>query len=829
MKKTITQETIVDVLSETLIVVNSNGVIEWVNQAVNTLLGYRREELVGMPLSILIPPEFCESHNMLFKGFQHQSSKQAMGYSRPLFIMSKKNERKAVFIELTPVNFQNEKCVLATVSENNLTTQYERIIDDVKNLFNESQSIANIGAWDWNILTGELHWSTQIFVIFGLKENTFNVSYENFISFVHHEDRDAVESAVKKTLSGDAPYSVAHRIVRLDQSLRYVVERGKVYRDAAGKPIRMIGTVQDITLEHNYQMQLRVADSIFQYSYDGAISTDNYFKIIKANPSFERMSGYTAFSLEGISLFKIIPELGEKENLESINSKGYWQGRITCKNKKNEIFPVQLSIVKVDNEIKFGVKFYIVTINDISNITAHEAQLKKLAYFDPLTSLYNRSYFIERMSEEIAHCISSKDEKCSMSLLFIDLDGFKEVNDSQGHDEGDRILSTIARLLDNVVENEMLLSRFGGDEFVILYKSGVEVLVQKLASKISQALSIVLVYGSQDFKITASIGIAIFPKDGTEAQDLLKKADIAMYKAKESGKNRFLFYKEEFSKQKAHRRQLVSDLERGISEGHIVAYFQQIIPSEKDEVYRFEALARWFHPQKGVISPVEFIPIAEETGLIAELGSIVLKQAIDFLEHWYLKNTSRAVISVNLSAYQLFEPSLLERILNIVGTNPILYKSLIFEITESAIMQNFDTARITLSGIKALGCSIALDDFGTGYSSLSYLSRLPIDEVKIDKSFINKLPENESDCLICKAIVSLSHSLKMKVVAEGVENLNQRQYLKSINCDFMQGFLFSKPMPADEIFKSINAGSIKSDAIQRKDFISAQIENKILR
>lgn len=798
MRHEITKSTLVDALSETLIVVNHKGFIVWTNKSVMNLLNYERNEILGKHLNILIPHDFRDSHTVLFDGFQKQSSKSPMGYSRPLHILTKDNERKEVSIELTPIYFHKKNCVLATITEKQILKGHEhenRLIDD-------SKIPENLGTWDWNIKTGKINCSDHTFKILGREEIKDSFDLDIMKSFIHPDDKNIVIDSIQKATSSTSPFSISYRIVIPNKSIRYVILHGKTYKNATNNPYKVVGTIQDITEEYEHKVQLRIAESIFKLSYDGAISTNNELEIIKSNPAFERMTGYSASYITGLSLSNIILELKKDSIINLLNKNGVWTGRVNCQSKQKNLFPAHLSIVKITDEMKHGNEFYVATIKDISEIIQQEKELEKLAYYDPLTSLYNRTYFIKKMKEEVNYC---KENNHEMSVLFIDLDGFKEVNDSQGHDEGDRVLIDISKTLNNITGKDILLSRFGGDEFVILYKSGIKELIKKLALKILDSLSLSLTYGTQKFKITASIGISIFPKDGKTEQDLLKKSDIAMYRAKELGKNRFLFYKNEFSEDKLYRRQLVSDLEVAIEKRHLTPYFQQIISTNKDNVKRFEALARWFHPNKGSISPEEFIPIAESSNLILEIGNTILKQTCDFIKLWNKEHDSKAIISINLSPHQLFQPNLINEIINIIGTDPKTYKSLIFEITESAIMHDFNKAILILRKLKSLGCSIALDDFGTGYSSLSYLSKLPVDEVKIDRSFVQMLSKNNSDNLICEAIISLSHSLKLNVVAEGVENEFQSETLKKMNCDFLQGFLFSKPMSPND---TLNIGKI---------------------
>lgn len=536
-------EVLINSVCDALIIVDSKGEVIWSNRQLFDLLGYTVDEIVGCNISLLLPEEFRDAHKVLLAQYFNRPSSRPMGYSRPLSAISKFNKSVAVDIALSPIRWKGQECALASLRENSTGTQGHASHTEIQQLLDESQSIAYIGAWDWNILKDTLHWSDQIFKIFGVDKRTFTPSYSAFLSFVHYQDRAIVEDAVKQALENDSPYKAHHRIVSNDNALRHVVERGKVYRDEQDNPIRMIGTVQDVTSEYNHQMQLKLAESVFRHSFDGAISTDRAFRILRANPAFERMSGHRSNDLERISLAEIIPGIKEEFISNQLNDSGHWRGALECQRANEETFPVHLSIARIDDEFSSSSKYYVVTLTDISSIKMHEEQLRKLAYFDPLTSLYNRSFFIEKTSQAIELC---QRKNRSLSILFVDLDGFKEINDTKGHQEGDSLLVDIALKLSQVVQDRGLLARFGGDEFVVLLHTGNISRVTKLANEMLDVLSFTKEYSSYSYKVTASVGIALYPKHGSSEQDLIKKADIAMYKAKYAGKNRLMFYQEEF-------------------------------------------------------------------------------------------------------------------------------------------------------------------------------------------------------------------------------------------------------------------------------------------
>ncbi len=796
---------LVNAVSDALLVVNRKGEILWCNQQVKTLLNYQVSELTGKPLDTLLPQEFKEAHAVMLNQYFRHPISRPMGFSRPLEALTHSGKPLKVAIALAPIEWATEQCALAMLRCHHLDKSAVGSFESVRELFDDSQSISHIGAWDWDIEQRELFWSDQVFAMYGIDKSQGTPDYDAYLSLIHKDDRDAVKASAEAALTQNTPYLVSHRIVRGDMTVRHVIERGKVYRNHHGKPIRMSGTVQDVTDDYNYHMQLKIANSVFKHAFDGAINNDSKLNIIRTNPAFERMCGYRTSELCHSNLTDLIPELNSGVVMNAINRQGYWRGPLQCHKADGGTFPVHLSVAKIEDEAGPGTKFFVVTLSDISSIKKHEKQLQKLAYYDPLTSLYNRSYFIEKVSEFISTA-SGLSSGCA--VLFIDLDGFKEVNDTQGHQEGDRLLVEIAEKLSRIVGEKGLLSRFGGDEFVILQKSENQADISHLAQMILDALSFTCDYGMYSFAITASIGIALYPMHGHNELELIKKADIAMYKAKYAGKNQFTFYLEEYGREKTDRLKLISDLEKAIHQQQVHIFLQPIVSSRNEVPFYFEALARWDHPETGPVSPAEFIPIAEETGLIIPLGLCLLRQVKEFMTAWRHNHLSEVKVSFNLSVSQLYDASLHSSVEEIfsTGEDKSMLNNLVFEITESSVMDKLDKARSDLLKLKKLGCSIAIDDFGTGYSSLSYLSRLPIDVVKIDRAFVRNITQNTENGSICRAIVSLSHSLRLEVIAEGIETEQEYLELKDMRCDKVQGYLIGRPAPAAEALKN-NQGS----------------------
>ena len=426
-----------------------------------------------------------------------------------------------------------------------------------------------------------------------------------------------------------------------------------------------------------------------------------------------------------------------------------------------------------------------------------EEKVKHLALHDPLTGLPNRNLLDDRLNEALHHANRTKEQ---VVLLFIDLDRFKNINDSLGHQHGDILLKEVAkRLTENIRETDTV-ARFGGDEFIIVLThitSDYE--IESIVNNLQKAFEGVISIGTNEVYMTLSTGISVYPQDGKDFASLMKNADAAMYHSKSHGRNRYQFFNRGIDQHINQRIELESELYQAIGRNQLQVYYQPKVCINKNEICGVEALLRWIHPEKGFISPAEFIPVAEETGYINKLGHWVLQQAVAQAEQWRQEGIKTLVVSVNLSAVQLSQSDIvaqIEQVIEEVGLPPELLE---LELTESAMMNNVEETIDTLNQIHALGVQLSIDDFGTGYSSLSYLKRFPLDTLKIDRSFVSDITTDPDDATICKTIVAMAHSLKLKVIAEGVETEQQLAELKSYGCGQYQGFLFAKALPVSEI------------------------------
>jgi diguanylate cyclase (GGDEF)-like protein len=428
---------------------------------------------------------------------------------------------------------------------------------------------------------------------------------------------------------------------------------------------------------------------------------------------------------------------------------------------------------------------------------ASEERLHHIALHDDLTALPNRLMLNRRLDEALSR---HRRTATQLAILYLDLDRFKVINDSLGHDLGDDLLCQVAERLRTHSREGDTVARMGGDEFAVLIENPKTLMdVSSCAQRLVEATSAPYMLAGTDCRVTVSIGISIFPNDGSDSQALLKAADVAMYRAKETGRNNYLYYAPAMNVHTVERLELESDLRHALERGEFLLHYQPMIQLATGLIVGTEALLRWVHPVRGLIPPMEFIPLAEETGLIAQIGEWVLATACARTKLWQEQGFTNLCVAVNLSARQFADPMLLPKLTRIIRASKLNPANLELEITESMVMSHGENAVAVLEGLKSIGVSIALDDFGTGYSSLAYLKRFPIDTIKVDRSFIRDISGDSDDRKITRAVIAMAHGMRLKVVAEGVETMDQLGFLRNQRCDAVQGYLFHRPLPDAEI------------------------------
>ncbi|MBL3601801.1 MAG: EAL domain-containing protein [gamma proteobacterium endosymbiont of Lamellibrachia anaximandri] len=575
-----------------------------------------------------------------------------------------------------------------------------------------------------------------------------------------------------------------------------------------GRATHFIAVKEDVTAQKRAEDLLRMNATVFDTTTEGIMVTDAENRIKTVNPAFSRITGYELSEVVGRN--PSILSSGRQKKLfyqemwETVLHQGHWSGEIWNRRKDGSVYPQWLSVASIKDE-KGRVSEYVAIFSDITQRKENEEQIRYQANYDALTGLPNRSLLQDRLSQAI---MSAGREEWGLALLFIDLDKFKVVNDSFGHVIGDELLQKVATRIKACVREVDTVARFGGDEFVVLLQDISEPEdAAKVASKIIETVSRVFELSSRETFVGASIGITLYPEDADTPDTLLQNADMAMYLAKDTGRNRFQFFTAKIQEQVRIRQSLEHDLRTALKREEFELYYQPVVDAGNESIVSVEALLRWHHPQLGFVAPDTFIPLAEEIGLIGIIGMWILHTGCRQVHEWHQTGLSDIEIAFNLSGRQRELGLTAKDISLILHETGLSGEFITLEITESELIEDTAEEITWLQSFKNVGAKLSIDDFGTGYSSLSYLKRFPVDILKIDRAFVADLPDNQDDASLVEAIVAIAKSLNLKLVAEGVETKAQADFLKKIGCDYLQGYYFGKPMPATELTDMIGVGT----------------------
>lgn len=602
------------------------------------------------------------------------------------------------------------------------------------------------------------------------------------------------------------PTPLVFRIRRQDGSERWIEHVCQFVYDAMGHYTGCRGTHRDITERRRAEENLHLAAAVLENTTEGVVITDIQNNILSVNHAFTEITGFSAQEVIGRNPGALKSGRHERDFYQTmwraLDTVGAWQGEIWNRHKNGSVFPALFNINVIRNAQ--GVRtHHIAVFSDLSQLKRTEQKLDFLVHRDPLTELPNRVLFHELLFHAIQQ---SEQSHTRFALLFLDLVNFKMINESLGPSLGDKLLIEVANRLRALLPNVNAIARVGGDVFNIILEQhehalGPDLVAKQLIDSFNQPFN---VDGHQVYS-RVSIGIAQYPEDGLDAETLQSHGDAALHQAKSQGRGLLRFFSPEMTTLAKARLALEADLRRAIQENELRLYYQPQIDLVNGQIVGFEALVRWQHPLRGMIPPSSFIPLAEECGLIVPLGEWVLKTACYQIKTWSLSRPALGQIAVNVSAVQLVQNNFAATVKAIINETGIQPEHLEIEITESSVMSNLTSAIETLCELKGLGVRLSIDDFGTGYSSLAYLQQLAVHKLKIDISFVRKILVNSADALIVQAVIALGHSLGLEIIAEGVEELAQAKYLRFLQCDVMQGFLVSKPLPVNEIEAFLNS------------------------
>ena len=546
--------------------------------------------------------------------------------------------------------------------------------------------------------------------------------------------------------------------------------------------------------------RLRQAAAVFDCTREGVLVTDTQGLIVHVNRAFMEITGYQCEDVMGQrpSLFKSGRHSAHfyQQMFQALESTGEWSGEIWNRRKSGEVYP-QWQTIRVIHDDQGQVSHYVAVFSDISAMKNSEHELAHLAHHDPLTDLPNRLLFTDRAEQALA---SAQVHKRGCALLLMDLDHFKIINDSLGHNVGDQLLKLVAERLSGLFGPGVTLARLGGDEFAVLAESCPQVVqAAALAQRMLNAMKDPFIFDGNQLFISASIGISLFPSDALSAEQLLRNADSALFKAKSAGREGYALYTEELTAHAQHRVEIAGELRRALDQHELRVYYQPVHDLHDSRLVGVEALVRWQHPERGLVPPGEFIPIAERTGLIADIDAWVMDQACRQMCQWLADGAPLSFIAINVSSRLFARRELYEQVAQVLHATGLDPAFLELEVTESAVMDDPEVALEQLHRLRELGLRLAIDDFGTGYSSLLRLKRLPVQKLKIDQGFVAGLPWDEDDAAIVRVVIALAKSMGMQVHAEGIEQVEQARFLLDQECDMGQGYWFGRPMPADEI------------------------------
>jgi diguanylate cyclase (GGDEF)-like protein/PAS domain S-box-containing protein len=662
--------------------------------------------------------------------------------------------------------------------------------------------------------------SQEAETILGYPIDEWTTNPNFWVQKIHPDDQDWVVDYCISESSLLNAHSFDYRMVAADGRVVWIHDMVKVIPDKHGiRPVELVGVMMDITSRKQAEAALRLSHQVFEHTAEGIVITDADFNVLEVNQAYENITGFSSEEMAGKKPIQLSSDLHEPHFYESIwktiENTGQWVGEIWNRRKSGESYPEWLSVSKIV-DAQGVIQNYVAVFTDITQRKLSEERLQFLANHDALTHLPNRALLQQRLEQAL---LRAQRNQSKIAVLFIDLDRFKVINDTLGHHAGDLLLQEAARRLQGCLRESDTVARQGGDEFVILLEDFADTqYLTSIARKIMSVLGQPFILLNQELHISASIGITVYPEDGTDMYSLLKNADVAMYRAKENGKNTFHFYAAENNSHSVELLALENSLRRALERNEFVVHYQAKVDLQTQQIIGAEALLRWQHPELGLLSPIHFISLAEETGLIIDIGAWVMQESCKQACRWQTVSADIIRVAVNLSARQFREDGLKDVIAAALEDSGLSAECLELEITESMIMQNAERASAVLQYFRDLGAHVLIDDFGTGYSSLSYLKQFPIDALKIDRSFVRDIPHDTDDMAITSAVIAMAKSLNMRVVAEGVETASQLKFLASKGCDQMQGFIFSEPISSDDFYdllKSVNvARRLNSKIIQ---------------
>lgn len=775
-----------------------NGKFTYVNRAWRRVLGHEPGEVVGRYFVNFAPEGHESDFRKLFKTVR--DAKQTLYVTRPLV---DKQGRQRHFAMSGAPNFDSEGRLVGMVGMlKDMTRQMraERALRNSEACLARAQKLAGLGSWELRLKDEQFTCSPEILSIFNMPPHEQDDLFQTIISCFHPEDAQYVQDCIDSALQLDRAVSFEHRVVRKDGEQRVLRQVISAICNSEGKAVSLVGAVQDISEMRASEEQMRLLARVFENTVEGIMVTNVDGVIEMVNDAFGAITGYKqeqAIGKKPSMLSSGRHDVRFYEHMwKDLESRGHWQGEVWNRRKNGEAYPEWLNITGIQDQ-QGKITHYVGVFHDITEAKRSEERITHQAYHDALTGLPNRSLFNDRLAMAVAQAQRNAQ---GVAILFLDLDNFKNINDSLGHATGDILLQAVAHRLLGLVREEDSVARLGGDEFIMLLQGAVDPeFIVYVAERVLEAFKKPFIIKDRELYVTASIGIAMYPHDGRDPEVLVSCADLAMFRAKEEGRNKYKLFKPAMNDKVQRRMSLESDLRKALERQEFEVFYQPKVDIEHEQMVGVEALVRWRRPGHGLVPPDEFIPICEETGLIVPLGAWVLEQACRTTRQWHDQGYDNLHVAVNLSPRQFQDQKLVERIRQILQQTGLSPHRLELEVTESVVMHSVEDAILTMRALTDLGLRLSMDDFGRGYSSLYHLKRFPMSTLKIDRSFVADVANDPDDASIVDTIISMSRSLNLQVVAEGVETKEQLDFLRQRHCDQMQGYYFSKPLCCDDL------------------------------
>ncbi|WP_320821204.1 putative bifunctional diguanylate cyclase/phosphodiesterase [Thalassolituus sp.] len=675
-------------------------------------------------------------------------------------------------------------------------------LEEREQLLRQTERLANIGSWQDDVINDVINITPQAAIIFEQEETLTTVSLSRFFEYVHPDDSERVAKTLTESMQQHKPSDMVYRIVTESGAIKVIHGRADVIVDDDDKLIGRVGSIQDITEQQAKEHRLRQAMTVFESTMEGVVITDARNRVEAINPAFTSITGFEEADVLGQSISLLSSGRHSRAFYDgiarAIQDRSYWRGEIWNRRKNGQVYPQWLTITEV-KDAQNRITNYVGVFSDMSRIKESEEQLEHLSNYDSLTNLPNRALLLSRL-EGAVNVATQKGRK--VGVIAIDLDHFKHINDSLGHPAGDRLLQEFAQRMRQRLRDSDTVARQGGDDFVVVLENVIShEQVSNVADIILNLLRTPFDVGvGQELYIGASLGITLFPDHGSDVTQLLSNADVAMYQAKQRGRNNYQFYSNDMTQAVSDRLELGNQLRGALQhDNELQLYYQPQVCLIDGHIVGVEALMRWHHPQEGIIAPGRFLPVAEDNGLMPELDSWALRVACHQIAFWQSEDFEPMVVAVNISQPTFVAGGLVERLRRLLDDTKIDPSWLELEITEGALLEPSTQVLDTINGLKELGVMLAVDDFGTGYSSLAYLHRYRVDKLKIDRSFVQSVEDEDEGRVITTTIIHMAKGLGLQVLAEGVETEAQLNFLRDNGCESYQGFYFSKPVPVTEL------------------------------